>query len=531
MSISLQMLSHSSSDWFILLDGFDGTVGHFLPFHEGHSMNQFRPSSRAFIVALLATLVLGVLRHVIFIPIFELPGRVMPSCLAVMLAASVGGLKAGLFATALNAGLLAWADEEMGRHLLAASGSFRLVTFVALSGLTSWGIEALHGARQRVEDWHRERENELSERRKTEASEREQRQRHALIEAQLRESEERIRLAVEAAEIGPWDFDPVAGKLRASVRCKELFGIPPYADVDLAGFVSRIHPEDQESMKSAMQVALDAKGNGNYETEYRVVWNDGTIRWLIAKGQAYFEGEGRDRRTVRFIGIVIDITDRKRASEALIEEQEMLRHTIEVQDQERQLIAYEIHDGLVQYATGALMQLESLQDQMKHEPVAERIAHVVDVLRKTVDEGRRIINGIHTTVLDDCGVVAAIQQLVEDEERAHVQVEFVNDEEVGRMAPNIELALYHITQEALTNVRKHSQSEKVRVTLCRREDRVQLEVRDWGVGFVQTANSPGVHGLRGMAARAAIAGGTCTVQKAQGKGSQVIVDLPYLNRN
>ena len=230
-------------------------------------------------------------------------------------------------------------------------------------------------------------------------------------------------------------------------------------------------------------------------------------------------------------GISTDISDRKRAADVLEQEQEMLRHTIEAQDQERQLIAYEIHDGLVQYATGALMQLESVQGHLNSAALAEQIEKVVDILRKTVDEGRRIINGMHTTVLDDCGIVAAVHQLIEDDERAHVQVDFVKDEGLGRMAHRIELALYHITQEALTNAHKHSQSSKVRVELSRREDRVRLEVRDWGVGFTPPANPKGVHGLRGMTERARIAGGRCTIENACGGGTQVVVDLPYLGRN
>ena len=230
-------------------------------------------------------------------------------------------------------------------------------------------------------------------------------------------------------------------------------------------------------------------------------------------------------------GISIDVTERRKAMDSLAAEQEMLQHTIEFQDHERQLVAYEIHDGLVQYATGALMQLEGIQDQVKSEALAQQIETVVDILRKTVDEGRRIISGIHTTVLDDCGVVAAVQELIDDEERAHVQVEFVKDESLGRMAPKIEEALYRITQEALTNFYKHSQSNKVRIELSRRGDRVHLEVRDWGVGFTPPANAKGVHGLRGMTERARIAGGQCTIENARGDGTQVVVDLPYLSRN
>jgi signal transduction histidine kinase len=229
-------------------------------------------------------------------------------------------------------------------------------------------------------------------------------------------------------------------------------------------------------------------------------------------------------------GISIDVTERRKAMDSLAAEQELLRHTIGVQDHERQLIAYEIHDGLVQYATGALMELEALRDRVNSKDSAERIDKVLDILRSTVAEGRRLINGIRTPVLDDSGVVAALQDLIDEEARVHVQVEFVKDDNCGRLAPSIEEALYRITQEALTNIRKHSQSKIVRVELGRRADQVHLEIRDWGVGFASTARIKGVHGLKGMAERARIAGGRCCIHSSPGSGTKVEVDLPYLSR-
>jgi signal transduction histidine kinase len=211
-------------------------------------------------------------------------------------------------------------------------------------------------------------------------------------------------------------------------------------------------------------------------------------------------------------------------------EQELLRHTIEFQDHERQLIAYEIHDGLVQYAAGALMQLEALQDHAPSKAVAEQIEPVMGILQKAVAEGRRLINGIRTPVLDDWGVVAAVEQLIEEEDRAHVQIEFVKNEALGRMPPSIEEALYRITQEALTNIRKHSDTKKIRVELARQGDRVRLEVRDWGVGFVPTNGSTAVHGLRGIRNRARIAGGQCKIESTPGKGTQIVVELPYVSK-
>ena len=134
-------------------------------------------------------------------------------------------------------------------------------------------------------------------------------------------------------------------------------------------------------------------------------------------------------------------------------------------------------------------------------------------------------------MLDDWGVVAAVEHLIQEEDRAHVQIEFITDDLLERMEPKIEEAIYRITQEALTNISKHSQSKIVRVELGRRGDRVHLEVRDRGVGFTPSNMVKGTHGLKGMAERARIAGGTCKIESILGEGTRVVVDLPYVSRN
>ena len=469
----------------------------------------------------------------------------------------------------------------------------------------------------------------------------------------LRESDEWIRLAVESANIGTWDFNPVTREKKWSERAKMMFGLAPDADENSVSFLERVHPEHREPARRAVKRALDPTGDGAFEIDGRLIWPDGTVRWLIAKGQAFFEGADSRRRATRFIGTVFDITERKQAEEALrasesrlqaimdntsaiiyvkdsqnrlqmvnrrfrevfnvtaeqiigktdadlfptdivaklqandlqvrrtgqplefeevapqsdglhtylsvkfpiydpasqsntvggistditdrtkaLEalraEQELLRHTIELQDRERQLIVYEIHDGLVQYATGALMQLEALQDQVSPADVADQIGNVVEILRSTVAEGRRLINGIRTPVLDDLGIVAAIEQLLEEEDRAHVRIEFIRDAGLPRMLPQVEEALYRIVQEALTNIRKHSQSTKIQIELRRSGDRLLLAVRDWGLGFNVEKSSKDVHGLEGMQRRAALAGGQCTVESELGGGTIVKVDLPFV---
>jgi len=142
------------------------------------------------------------------------------------------------------------------------------------------------------------------------------RQRRA-AEADLAASEDRLRLANEAADIGTWDFDPVTRDLRWDAKCKELFGLPADAEVSYEGsFIAGVHPDDRERADAAVQEALDPDGSGDYAIEYRTIGiADGVERWLSASGRAMFD----DGKAVRFIGTVLDITAR-RQNEARLRE-------------------------------------------------------------------------------------------------------------------------------------------------------------------------------------------------------------------
>jgi PAS domain S-box-containing protein len=133
------------------------------------------------------------------------------------------------------------------------------------------------------------------------------------IEEALKESEDRLSLAVEAAGLGTWDFNPVTGELRWDERCKAMFGLPPGAEVDYEVFLAGLHPDDRERTDQVVQRALDPESGGTYDIAYRTVGlEDGVERWVAARGQAFFDEAGR---AVRFIGTVLDISERKKAEE------------------------------------------------------------------------------------------------------------------------------------------------------------------------------------------------------------------------
>ncbi|HEY4070794.1 MAG TPA: GAF domain-containing protein [Sphingomicrobium sp.] len=180
-----------------------------------------------------------------------------------------------------------------------------------------------------------------------------------LSEEALRESEHRLRLAAEAADVGTWDFKPETGALRWDDRCKGLFGVPADAEVTYDIFLKGLHPEDRSATDGAVQRALQPDGPGEYDVEYRTIGiEDGIERWIAAKGRAIFDGVGKSKRATRFIGTVIDISERRRAADELSEES----HNLEILNRTGAAIAGELGlDRVVQLVTDAGVELTGAQ--------------------------------------------------------------------------------------------------------------------------------------------------------------------------
>jgi len=140
-------------------------------------------------------------------------------------------------------------------------------------------------------------------------------------------NEERLRLAVEATGLGTWDLDPLTGALHWDERCKALFGVPPEASLDYDTFLSLVHSEDREHVHQAVQRVLAPDSSGSYRLDYRAVDpRDGRVRWLSTSGRAFFDASGR---AVRFLGTVLDITERVREREAAEREKHRVTTVLE----------------------------------------------------------------------------------------------------------------------------------------------------------------------------------------------------------
>ena len=134
---------------------------------------------------------------------------------------------------------------------------------------------------------------------------------------ELRSTAEQRRLALEAADLGAWDYHFQTGEVFWDERCREMWGVPHAEQIDYAGAIDAIHPEDRAAVDEAVKQALAGKDGGAYHREFRVVWPDGSAHWIASHGRVYFQGEGDQRCAFRFIGANHDITERKQREEDL----------------------------------------------------------------------------------------------------------------------------------------------------------------------------------------------------------------------
>lgn len=133
----------------------------------------------------------------------------------------------------------------------------------------------------------------------------------AQAQAALRRSEERLQLAIQAANFGIFEYNPQTDDLYWSPELLACYGLPADTKMTADRLSSFVHPEDVAYQQQLVQTALDPQSGGAFTEEFRIRRTDGQIRWLYSKGQVYFSEENSIPKPIRVVGIALDITDRK----------------------------------------------------------------------------------------------------------------------------------------------------------------------------------------------------------------------------
>jgi PAS domain S-box-containing protein len=208
-----------------------------------------------------------------------------------------------------------------------------------------------------------------------------------LAEEALREGQERLSLAIESTDLGTWDYNLASGVLEWSDRAKEMFALPVQVTATYAFFLSRIHPEDRLAVRDALVRAADPEGEGEYRTDFRCLWADGSVRWISALGRARFTEAGEGRQAVRVIGTLLDVTERKRAEEELRRAKEAAEEANRSKDQVLSTLGHELRSPLA-----PVLALVSAMESDGGLPAELR--QKLGVVRRNVELEVRIINDI-----------------------------------------------------------------------------------------------------------------------------------------
>jgi len=230
-----------------------------------------------------------------------------------------------------------------------------------------------------------------------------------------------------------------------------------------------------------------------------------------------------------------DITERKRLA-LLLHEAELSGRLLQLQDEERRRIARELHDGAGQLLVALGMNISAIsREESRLSPgVARKVEESRSLIDQAVSEIRTISHLLHPPLLDEVGLISALKEYVHGfGERSNIRVSLEFPSDLERLPRDVELSIFRIVQECLTNVHRHSGSATATVHLSRGPGEIQLQVSDQGQGINReiqdkflTGKSSGV-GLRGMRERIRQLGGGIQIQSS-GNGTSVIVVLPIL---
>ena len=291
-----------------------------------------------------------------------------------------------------------------------------------------------------------------------------------------------------------------------------------------------------------------------FEMEFPLRGRDGVYRWFLTRAQAFRNSAGQ---AVSWFGVNTNIDDAVKARQALSEARRELERRVhertaelnlaneslrslsgtllQLRDDERRRLARELHDSLGQLIAATGMSLAAIRGQQGRLDAngVKAIGEIAELVQEMNRQTRTISHLLHPPLLDEVGLVSALGWYVQEfSSRSGIQVQLEISESFGRISEDLEIAIFRIVQECLTNIHRHSGSPVAVILVRQLSDQIVLEVEDRGRGIsaeklseLKTARSRGV-GFRGMQERVRYLGGTWEI-RSNGSGTVVTVTIPF----
>ncbi len=335
----------------------------------------------------------------------------------------------------------------------------------------------------------------------------------------LRETNERLRLLLETTSAVPWEADARTWRFTyVGPQAVKLLNYPVQQWYEKDFWATHLHPEDRQRAIDFCESS--SRKLADYEFEYRMVSADGRVVWfhdLVSVVSA-------NGVPTLLRGVMIDMTERKRAEEAL---RELTGRLITAQEQERARIARELHDDVNQKLALLAVDLELLGQTPPHSPAetTQQARNLSAQVKAISSDVHRLSHRLHPSKIEQLGLVAAMKSLCRELSLKHdVRVQFSDRDVQGPIPEDIALCLYRIAQEALANVVKHSGARDAWVELVGSPTAIHLRISDPGRGFNPNSvkGSEGL-GLVSMQERVHLVRGEIAIDSQPARGTRINV--------
>jgi PAS domain S-box-containing protein len=348
----------------------------------------------------------------------------------------------------------------------------------------------------------------------------------------LKDSENRFRTLTELAPVGIYLTNTGQQVMYANERFRQFTGLSTEFLVGRDWRMS-LHIEDDSSAFLATE-AFAASPDVPLEFETRLARSDGSEVWLIGTMLAQYD---EDDELTGHIGVITDISERKRAEISLLASEQRLRdlssHIFLIEEEQRAKIAREIHDDIGSSLTGLQMDVAWLKRELaevalERPEIGSRLEDLTRLIKDTGSISRRIAKSLRPGILDQ-GIMPAIQWLsLEHERRYGVRCEFSPPTIEPTLTEGQSISLFRVVQEALNNIAKHAAATEIEIVMFIRPRELTLEIRDNGRGLQKVkSDSEGGFGMLGMRERIQSIGGWMEVDSLLGRGVTVMIGVPY----
>ncbi|HJW38073.1 MAG TPA: PAS domain-containing protein, partial [Candidatus Udaeobacter sp.] len=323
--------------------------------------------------------------------------------------------------------------------------------------------------------------------------------RAAQLARELKQSEERLTLAADSANFGVWEWNLSKDEVQVSPSRRELLGYPSSGAIRFEHFISRVHTEDRDRVRQAIQNAIEERKV--YDSEFRIVLPNGSVRWMTTRGTVQVNSSGDP---VRLVGVSMDVTARKQAEiltqqqrdeleqlrqqrTALLEKEvaertRLEREVIDICAREQRRIAYDLHDGVGQQLVGIALCAKLLEEQLRGERHSE--ADKAGMVVKLVNDAARQARLTARTLEGADGVgdlKTALKSLAISVSRnCSVKTTVTAEGSSLPISPPMAAQLYRIAQEAVHNAVEHGAAREVQINLAFNHEVMLLTIRDNG---------------------------------------------------